>query len=575
MAGEENDEMVIENDDSTTNTNISVSESEMEKNELKEDNFNSFENNRIDQEKKDYVDDTTANNNIKKECNDDSDTASNAIHKKYLVNDAESSNPESLLIPVSTVSDSRPKKRRPLSLQPVPSFVDQDYRRALMLQNDLQHVSAHSNRQNLMAAATERYNRAHRESDSLAASRRVIERSLSDLVYKRQMRENKERNERVMKEAVAKARLERETGDINRRNSFSNGVRTNDNERNLIKGVLGSIVDRAIARSHPPQFAIGTPSTSRIIRSNVLSWKYMSAATLAHTIDAVVRRETDRQEHQTKGLQEREKVANNFTYATTISLTKSMCHGQTPSSKAFHPDGLSSSSSNNAFGLGTGVNSDHLKIEQLQVNSNNDESKSEGDPAVVAAERQEAELRKDLELKVGKLRSSEIERKIAWEKYVKIKGEFELLNQSSHTGQGKSGNKGGSTADLANVAMPPLKDWSVSTGGSPYTQGTQSRYKSPSSSAFSARPGRGRGAPRTAARILLSPDQSGSHPSKYSADKVKARIFSDGSVMPVSTPKRTKDGLFMRPAGRQRKGMDWDAVNGKWVPTGTAPTVQR
>ena len=69
--------------------------------------------------------------------------------------------------------------------------------------------------------------------------------------------------------------------------------------------------------------------------------------------------------------------------------------------------------------------------------------------------------------------------------------------------------------------------------------------------------------------VPLSGASTGSSQSKYSADKVKARIFSDGSVMPVSAPKRGKDGLFMRPAGRQRKGMDWDAINGKWIPSGT------
>lgn len=56
---------------------------------------------------------------------------------------------------------------------------------------------------------------------------------------------------------------------------------------------------------------------------------------------------------------------------------------------------------------------------------------------------------------------------------------------------------------------------------------------------------------------------------KYSIEAVKARMASDGSVRPINVPKKTNDGLFMRPAGRQRKGMDWDAVNGKWVPQGS------
>jgi hypothetical protein len=53
---------------------------------------------------------------------------------------------------------------------------------------------------------------------------------------------------------------------------------------------------------------------------------------------------------------------------------------------------------------------------------------------------------------------------------------------------------------------------------------------------------------------------------KYSAAKVRERIYADGSVRPVTEPKRGKDGLFQRPAGRTRKGMNWDAVRGIWIP---------
>jgi len=56
--------------------------------------------------------------------------------------------------------------------------------------------------------------------------------------------------------------------------------------------------------------------------------------------------------------------------------------------------------------------------------------------------------------------------------------------------------------------------------------------------------------------------------SKYSIEKVRAKMLVDGSVLPVGSPKRDKDGLYLRPAGRQRKGMDWDGVIGKWVPEG-------
>mmetsp|Transcript_19340 Transcript_19340/g.39441 ORF Transcript_19340/g.39441 Transcript_19340/m.39441 type:complete len:1096 (+) Transcript_19340:171-3458(+) len=58
---------------------------------------------------------------------------------------------------------------------------------------------------------------------------------------------------------------------------------------------------------------------------------------------------------------------------------------------------------------------------------------------------------------------------------------------------------------------------------------------------------------------------------RYSINKVNARKMKDGSVIPVSTPKKLENGKYARPSGRQRKGMDWDAVRGIWVPEGKLP----
>jgi len=57
--------------------------------------------------------------------------------------------------------------------------------------------------------------------------------------------------------------------------------------------------------------------------------------------------------------------------------------------------------------------------------------------------------------------------------------------------------------------------------------------------------------------------------SKYSAARIKQRKAADGTVAPVSEPKKSKDGSYLRPAGRTRKGMQWDAINGVWVPQQT------
>lgn len=55
--------------------------------------------------------------------------------------------------------------------------------------------------------------------------------------------------------------------------------------------------------------------------------------------------------------------------------------------------------------------------------------------------------------------------------------------------------------------------------------------------------------------------------SKYSAARVRERIGSDGTVAPAMAPTRTREGLYVRPADRTQKGMEWDAVKGVWVPT--------
>lgn len=65
---------------------------------------------------------------------------------------------------------------------------------------------------------------------------------------------------------------------------------------------------------------------------------------------------------------------------------------------------------------------------------------------------------------------------------------------------------------------------------------------------------------------VAMPLSSSNNESKYAIARVRARIGADGSVAPVSEPKKGVDGLYLRPAGRTRKGMDWDAYNGKWVP---------
>jgi hypothetical protein len=52
---------------------------------------------------------------------------------------------------------------------------------------------------------------------------------------------------------------------------------------------------------------------------------------------------------------------------------------------------------------------------------------------------------------------------------------------------------------------------------------------------------------------------------RYSLENVAARKNDDGTVAPVATTK-LQNGMFARPIGRQRKGMEWDGVRGVWAP---------
>jgi hypothetical protein len=53
---------------------------------------------------------------------------------------------------------------------------------------------------------------------------------------------------------------------------------------------------------------------------------------------------------------------------------------------------------------------------------------------------------------------------------------------------------------------------------------------------------------------------------RYSEQNIRARKNSDGTVKAATAPKILPDGTFAKPAGRQRKGMDWDAIKGCWYP---------
>ena len=166
--------------------------------------------------------------------------------------------------------------------------------------------------------------------------------------------------------------------------------------------------------------------------------------------------------------------------------------------------------------------------------------------------RLDAEIRKDMNLINERLNASEKERERAWKKMLKTKAEFELPHSQNQPGNSRRKMQ----IDLTNYHLMPVPSLRAS-----------SQEAMPQESA-GARP---QVASYTPPRSSLPDgfDDAGGSASKYSAARVRERISNDGTVAPVSEPKKSKDGLYQRPAGRTRKGMQWDALKGIWVPHGS------
>jgi hypothetical protein len=160
--------------------------------------------------------------------------------------------------------------------------------------------------------------------------------------------------------------------------------------------------------------------------------------------------------------------------------------------------------------------------------------------------RMEGELRRQFSDCNAKFSASEEERKRAWKKMMKTKAELDLPNQQSGARRGR--------IDLSNYHQMPIPLLRNSTQQVvprelDYARSALATYTPPRSTGY-------------------GPGIGGSD-SKYSAARVRERISVDGTVAPVTEPKKTRDGLYQRPAGRTRKGMQWDAIRGIWVPEGS------
>jgi hypothetical protein len=150
-----------------------------------------------------------------------------------------------------------------------------------------------------------------------------------------------------------------------------------------------------------------------------------------------------------------------------------------------------------------------------------------------------------------RLQESEDLRKRAWRKFLKTRAEFEVP---------MAGQRRLDPNQINSMPLPPLRQSQAMPHSSNANQPAPVPAYIPPTRTHNP-------VPRGSDDLISKDGSNALSDSKYSAARVRERISSDGTVAPVSEPKRAKDGLFLRPAGRTRKGMNWDAVRGIWVPS--------
>ena len=172
---------------------------------------------------------------------------------------------------------------------------------------------------------------------------------------------------------------------------------------------------------------------------------------------------------------------------------------------------------------------------------------SSGQSVAQQRQRIQQHYKKESDVAAQQYRQAEEERQQRWRRMLKVKGELnipQLVVSNHRPTQITVTDQNYHLIPLPNVAVAPFenvpREMDVSRSVLPtYVPAHNSRAPAPT---------------------------LGDSESKYAIARVRARISADGSVAPVTLTKRGPDGLYARPAGRTRQGMDWDAQNGKWVP---------
>lgn len=186
--------------------------------------------------------------------------------------------------------------------------------------------------------------------------------------------------------------------------------------------------------------------------------------------------------------------------------------------------------------------------------------KTTGETLRQRQERLEGEIRQQLTEVASQIHGAEEERKKAWKKLLKTKSDFDMPHSQVTNIGGRNSRVSFNPNQLALLPVP-----SIHGSGSAMMPALMHNYPMASIPSYVppvvAMPPAAAMMPSQAQRAKQSASES-----KYSAANIRARKSADGSIAPATEPKRDSNGLYIRPPGRGRIGMDWDAVRGLWIP---------
>ncbi len=408
------------------------------------------------------------------------------------------------------------KKRKVFSLKPIPSFYEQDRQRFLMIHADILHTSVHEFARHRIVEATNEYNVAFRKSMDCSNKKSQIEAKWNKMLYQLKVQSQTILNDQAMDLAVARANYQKQKDIFDKKeqrsknkqlgmNRYSRNTSQQLSEKSVVARSLTSMIDRIQVMNAPKIFIAGTPFLNDQINN--------SSGSPSRRRDLLT-----------------ESVATSLAHMVDVAIKRAKA--------GWMPNRIVDEMSNN-YSCNKEKFPDFVPPVKTDVDQTIVDQES-GETFAGMRDRMKSLLQKELQDAHNQLKAAEEERKKAWSKLMKTKSELEV--QPTSRGRGNR-----APVDMTTLPPPPLKG---THGGKAYAV-AQAPFTSAST-------------PPLEADSLAANNKSDS---KYSAEKVKARIYSDGSVMPVTAPKRNKDGLFQRPAGRKRKGMDWDAHTGRWIPS--------